>query len=154
MRYPLTIENVRQAISYDPETGIVIRLLTGNIITNHNMKIDGVTCETSHAIWAFHYGEWPPEDRIVDHKDRNRHNRRITNLRLATIQENGFNQTRYSSSGYKGVYDCGRKSKPWQAQIRINGEKVNLGRFKTKEEAAEAYRQAALKYHGEFACLD
>lgn len=33
------------------------------------------------------------------------------------------------------------------------GQRVHLGSFATKEEASNAYREAALKYHGEFACI-
>ena len=29
-----------------------------------------------------------------------------------------------------------------------------VGSFATEEEAAQTYREAALKYHGEFVCLD
>jgi len=104
-----------------------------------------------YRIWRENYGELPPNGLVIDHKDRNRNNNDITNLRLATHQQNSYNQWKYNPNGLKGIYNCGRKTKPWQAQIRIDGKKVNLGRFKTKEEAHEAYRKAAKEHFGEFA---
>lgn len=106
-----------------------------------------------YRIWRENHGELPPDHLVIDHKDRDRTNNELSNLRLATIQQNSYNQEKHSTVGVKGVYLCGRLTKPWQAQIRIDGKKVNLGRFATKEEAAEAYRKAAIEHHGEFACL-
>ena len=45
-----------------------------------------------------------------------------------------------SSSKYRGVtLDKGQKSKPWQAQITINGKYKYLGSYATEEEAARAH---------------
>lgn len=41
-----------------------------------------------------------------------------------------------NTSGYRGVRKMGNK---WQARIGINGEKITIGQFITKEEAAMAY---------------
>lgn len=56
-----------------------------------------------------------------------------------------------NTSGYKGVSrDRGR----WRAYIRVNYKQIHLGNFRTKEEAARRYNEAALKYFGEFAELN
>ena len=34
------------------------------------------------------------------------------------------------------------------------GKLIYIGRFKNKEEAAQAYNKAAIKYHGEFAFIN
>jgi len=39
---------------------------------------------------------------------------------------------------------------PFQANIKANGKRFYLGRFKTEEAAHEAYKAASLRYHGEF----
>jgi hypothetical protein len=88
----------------------------------------------------------------VDHVDLNGLNNRRENLRIATPQQNCFNRrkTRANTSGFKGV--CwNRKSRKWQAGIRINGRSVHLGLFETIDAAYNAYCQAANQYHGEYA---
>lgn len=100
-----------------------------------------------------HYGMWP--DRLVDHINGNRQDNRIANLRLATTSENLCNRgkPRNNTSGFKGV-SWNTKFQIWQATIKFNGRNKNLGRFASREKAAEAYSKAALQYHGDFANLD
>jgi hypothetical protein len=52
-------------------------------------------------------------------------------------------------SFYKAV-----KTKPWTAYITNNHKKIHLGYFKTLEEAASVYNQAAANQWGEFANLN
>lgn len=89
---------------------------------------------------------------LVDHIDNDPLNNRRKNLRLATKSQNGANSKRKvdNSTGYKGVI-FESFTKRYKAAIRINGKTINLGRYDTPEEAHEAYKQAAIKYHGEFA---
>lgn len=79
----------------------------------------------------------------------------IQNLRIASGSQNMMNQRRRvdNTSGYKGVTFAKRNHK-WLAQICVYGEHHFLGYFITKEDAADAYRLAALKYHGDFARFD
>lgn len=55
-----------------------------------------------------------------------------------------------NTSGYKGVVWF-PKTKKWRARIGLNGERISLGLFSTREEAHAAYRAAAERLHGEFA---
>lgn len=125
----------------------------GTLITGDYIKINAKSYVTSRVIWCIHYGEWPPEDRIVEHKNRIHGDNRIENLRLATYTQNAQNKSGYA--GYpKGVYKRDRTTSPWAARIYVNGVPKELGSYSTIEEAADAYREAAIKYHGEFACYD
>jgi hypothetical protein len=61
-----------------------------------------------------------------------------------------------NTSGFKGVFFKKDKnlSKPWMALIGVKRKNIFLGVFRTREEAAQVYNQAAIKYFGEFACLN
>jgi hypothetical protein len=95
----------------------------------------------------------------IDHINGNGLDNRKVNLRLATNQQNNANTSirNDNTSGYKGVYykkDREQRKKKWGAQININKKNISLGYFLTKEEAALAYNEAAIKYFGEFAYLN
>jgi hypothetical protein len=94
-------------------------------------------------------GEWPNKE--VDHVNCARSDNRFANLRLATRAENGRNTLRPCSntSGYKGVW-WHKKDKVWRSAIKINRKSINLGSFKTPEDAYAAYCAANEKYHGVF----
>lgn len=93
-----------------------------------------------------------PSDMFVDHINGNRADNRRANLRVCTPGENGKNKTLFvtNKSGHRGVY--WNKNK-WRAQICVNRKQIYLGRFDTLEDAAQAYKDAAIKHHGEFASL-
>jgi hypothetical protein len=96
-----------------------------------------------------------PKNLEVDHKNRISICNDKNNLRLATRSENQRNKNiqKNNTSGYKGV--CWDKIRnKWKSAIHVNGKIINLGRFFTKEEAAIAYNEAAVKYFGEFAYLN
>ena len=88
----------------------------------------------------------------IDHINGNTFDNRKENLRFCTNQQNNFNKftKRPSKSGVTGVryHDDCRK---WQARIELNCKEKNLGFFLTKEEAANARRDAVLLHHGKFA---
>lgn len=92
----------------------------------------------------------PPEDLEIDHINRDPLDNRRCNLRIVTGSENCQNKVARSdsSTGIKGVYRTGSsRHKPFVADIQVNGKRKYLGRFATISEAAEAVREATLKYH-------
>jgi hypothetical protein len=58
-----------------------------------------------------------------------------------------------STSGFKGVTYCKRNNK-YASVIKLNQKLIWLGYFIDPLDAARAYNEAALKYHGEFANLN
>lgn len=71
------------------------------------------------------------------------------NCRWATPSVQGFNQRKSSNntSGRTGV-SWNKERQKWDAYVMKDRKKINLGRFKTKEEAILAREQGELKYYG------
>lgn len=97
----------------------------------------------------------PENDLVIDHIDGNKLNNQKHNLRICSIKDNVRNRKKANkkmSSKYKGVHYL-KNNNTWQAYIN-NGKRIYLGSFKTEKEAAIAYNEAALIYHGNFAKLN
>jgi len=97
-----------------------------------------------------------PAGMYVDHKNHNTLDNRKENLRVCTNAQNCSNVRKpkgSSSSNYKGVHFY-KRSKKYQAYIKVNYKRIHLGFYENEDQAAIAYNIAALKYHGEFACLN
>ncbi|WP_255367831.1 AP2 domain-containing protein [Psychrobacillus sp. OK032] len=91
----------------------------------------------------------------IDHINGDKLDNRKNNLRVCSNSANLMNRGKQSnnSSGYKGVVFDKSRSK-WKAEIGFNKKRKFLGRFHTIEEAALAYNDAAVLYHGEFAHIN
>jgi len=84
---------------------------------------------------------------LVDHINRNKLDNRRENLRIVTPSQNNANQA--GRRGLKGAYiSC--KGFSWYAKSA--GQ--YLGCFKSEQEAARAYDQAARAIYGDNACLN
>lgn len=156
------LEDVRKRISYDPETGIFIRVKAsthrrvGQVCTvrrpdGYLQVAMGRGNILAHRL-AFMLGHGRAPVGEIDHINRDKADNRLANLREATKAQNGANKipSRRSISGIKGASWCNRARK-WRATIRVATRQVHLGFFATAEEAHAAYVEAARKYHGEFA---
>jgi hypothetical protein len=88
-------------------------------------------------------------EQIIDHVNFDGLDNRKTNLRLCNKSQNAHHNRR----GHTGVkqHNGGRGNSGWNARIWIgNGERKNLGTFRTREEAEATYRKAAIEHYGEF----
>lgn len=97
-------------------------------------------------------GATDPDD-LVDHRDRDKLNNRKLNLRMTDRSGNACNRhpNHARDNAFKGVYPNAGK---FEARIKIHGKPKYLGRFKTAEEAAVAYNNAAKELHGDMAFLN
>jgi hypothetical protein len=166
-------ETLRSLVHYDPETGIMIWLpkkgsdkYTKIWNKRHAGKplatIDGTgyikTCIgkerkqylVHRLIWLYVFGEFP-EGHHIDHKNRNRSDNRLDNLRLTNpvLNKHNTETPANNTSGIKGVCKCKQTGK-WTAQIYKSSKHIHLGRFDDIEDAKSAYVTASIKYAKEF----
>jgi hypothetical protein len=165
----LTRERLLEVLDYDPTTGIFVWKArpdnkrwtaknAGKVAGSpHNggyihIGIDGKKYLAHALAWLFVYGE--PPNRFIDHKNLDKKDNRIDNLRLADFGENSANAGIRSDnkSGYRGVSFWGKRQ-CWAVYINKAGRHHYVGSFKVKEDAALAYAEAAKKLYGDF-CPD
>lgn len=147
----LELQNKR--LSYDKDTGNLVWKDGRNKWKVQGTKDGGyirVTLQSrdyyQHRLaWAIYYGYWPTK--IIDHRDRNKSNNRIDNLREVSEQKNinnvGLRST--NTSGVKGV-SWSKALGKYRQDICVNYKLINLGFFNTIEEAIQARSKAELEY--------
>jgi hypothetical protein len=87
----------------------------------------------------------------LDHKDENRLNNKIENLRIASRPENCYRiKNHRNTSGYRNV-TFSKQTNKWIVRININGKSKNFGHFDDIELADLVAQEARDKYHGNFA---
>lgn len=123
-------------------------VVTGTVTSSGHtvLRLKGMPFLKHRAIFFIVY-RYLPE--FIDHIDRNPQNNFIENLRAATKATNSWNRGVQSNSatGIRGVtYNNNPNSvSKWGAYIKINGKRIWIGSFKTKELAEEAYQQTFYK---------
>ena len=96
-----------------------------------------------HRVMGYAYLGLDIDDKtqVIDHIDNNRINNNLINLRVTTYQGNQFNR-----SNTKG-YTFRKYINKYEAQLKVNGKTIFLGRFKTEICARLAYLTAKNHYH-------
>lgn len=162
-----TKELLREWFHYEPESGVftwikeprkvgpLLGKIAGHVSINNYryIRVPGHGLIGAQRLaWIYMYGP-TIGDLTIDHIDVNPLNNSISNLRLATLSQQGQNKhvRSDSRSGLRGAFYNPSRKKSWYSQIRVDGKCFCLGNFHTPEEAHAAYCEAALKHHGEFA---
>jgi hypothetical protein len=158
-----TLDELKEVLDYDPETGVFrwkasisARAIEGReagsmMQTGYRRICYQNRVFLAHRLaWAFVTGEMPMGE--VDHINGDRSDNRMSNLRLATVQQNQANRkiSKNNSAGFKGVWFCSEKGK-FRAKIVVGGKRKLLGYFNTAEAAHKSYCEAAREHFGEFA---
>lgn len=155
----MAFEKFAGDFEYDPETGIVVRLWKRGVATER--RIVGTPCDGylrtmfKGEIWLVHRIAWllfykanPPP--IVDHRNGNGTDNRLTNIREATHTENMSNRSQQPGrSGKRGVI-WHKAAAKWQARIMFHRKNISFGLFHTLEEASVAYEAGAKVLRGDF----
>jgi hypothetical protein len=107
------------------------------------ITVNSKSYKVHRLIWIMFNGDIP-KSCVLDHKDRNKLNNNIENLRLVTAKQNNLNVSR------KGFTWC-KDHKKWRVQITGENKKIHIGFFDTELTARAAYLKARKNYYGEFA---
>lgn len=158
----ITQQELKEILKYDKYSGIFLwkKTLSNRVIAG---KIAGTVNDNGYIIiyinkrpyrahrlaWLYVHGYMPIKE--IDHKDNDKSNNKIGNLREATHIENGRNKKiqKNNTSGNKGV-TWNSKVNKWQAQIYVYRKNKYIGIFENKRDAIDAYRKAAKETFGEF----
>lgn len=150
----LTAQQLREVLHYDPETGQFswsphyhggrlrgkpvghVSVETGHV----NIRVFKRSYEAHRLAWLYMTGVWP--ENTVDHENRVPHDNRWKNLRDATMTQQRQNQKMRKDNrhGYRGLEL--HTSGLWRVRIGLNGKRIQVGYFKTPEEAMQAREQA------------
>ena len=148
----MTPQRLRELLSYDPGTGVFVwrvdqgRVKSGAAAGDINttgyriIMIDGHNYRAGRLAWAISTGAWPTV--LIDHKDRDRSNDRLSNLREATFKQNAENMRR--PTGRTGV-TWNKRRQQWQAKICHNYKQKHLGWFSTEDAGIIARQHAEQK---------
>ena len=99
-------------------------------------------------IFLYHHGYLPP---LIDHKDRNKLNNCVENLREATVSQNNHNRTGMeSNTGHKGIH-WSNSRQFYKSAFVHNKVYYYVGIFKDLQEASQAYEKKYKEVVGEFA---
>ena len=95
-----------------------------------------------HRLIAIHFIPNPHNFPMIDHKNQEKDDNSIDNLRWCSSSTNHRNitQKRPKYDLPRGVYI--RTSGKYKAGIKINGKNKHLGQYDTKEEASRVYEEA------------
>ena len=161
MKPNISLKKLRELLNYNPKTGVFIwrvnksqRVRAGmEAGTRHQGYIRIIINRKAYLAhrlaWFYTYGYFPDE---LDHRDLNRSNNKINNLRECTGSQNRCNRYVYCNNilGIKGIRYKEKKGL-YEARISINGKTIHIGSSKCLEKAKEIYAKALPMYHKEFA---
>lgn len=157
-RKELTPSIVREALNYNPETGVFTwrfasrngtpaGAVAGGIDSDGyvSIRLCGHLYRAHNLAWFVITGLWP--DGEIDHWDTDRQNNRLSNLRDVTKAVNRQNLRRAKSTSKSGILGVKKYRDRWTARIVVKGKEIHLGVFDTAGQASAAYLEAKRELH-------
>jgi hypothetical protein len=154
----ITIEHLRESLSYDPQTGVfiwrkhnwrpdLVGKVAGSVhsagyisIAIHNIK------RLAHRLaWFYVTGEMPINH--IDHINGDKTDNRFSNLRQVTRFGNLQNIRTATKANKIGLLGVSAHQGKWRTQIMANGQRIRVSGFNTPEEAHQKYLELKRKYH-------
>ena len=154
----ITVEELKRNLSYDPDTGVFMRLPVTGVIgfrsdlvgktagSPHNsgyisLQVCGRKYLAHRLAWMYMTGEFPKN--FIDHKNGIRTDNRFSNLRDVTRAVNSENRGISNLIGASYHKATGM----WRARIGVNGSRVFIGYYDNAVDAHAAYVDAKYKLH-------
>lgn len=133
------------------------KILKNNLTAQGYLRVtlineEGYKNKLVHRLVYENFGKDWNTELSVDHIDNNPKNNCIANLRMATTQQQSFNRKVRKNSKLQIKCVEQRSTNCFRARIVIEGKRVLIGHYKTKEEARQAYETKAREIHGQFFC--
>ena len=156
----VSVDRLRELLSYDPETGVFVWLRRTNAMVPSGAQAGSVnavgyryiTIKRKHYLahrlaWAMSHGSWPAIQ--IDHINCIKDDNRLCNLREATRSLNMENRRYAQKNNVSGLLGAhwAPKDQVWVAHITLNRKTVRLGCFQSPELAHEAYLRAKRLLH-------
>ena len=143
----IDIDLIAKYIEYDSESGALTYKATGKQCLNRSngyirLWVNNKAYYGHRIAWLLTHKDLS-NSLEIDHKNGDRSDNRICNLRLATTQQNRVN----SKSKPRGIFQvCGK----WRAQTKVKGKCINIGTYECPLIAHLAYKDKMIEMHGEF----
>lgn len=154
----LTQDQLKQALHYDPETGVFVwrrkpckNREAGSLAGNTQntgyrvIRVNGTLYKAHRLAWLYVHGCWPSQ--YIDHINGQKADNRIENLREATHAENMENRLRAHANNKLGVLGVTKEKGRFVARIRVSGRLLHVGAYATAEAAGSAYISAKRSLH-------
>ena len=109
------------------------------------IKVNQYPFRAGRLVWFYMTATWPTDE--IDHINGKRDDDRFCNLRDVTHAINTQNKRKAQSSNKLGIQGVRWRNGAFETGLKLNGEKIAIGRYKTPEEAHEAYLVAKRKHH-------
>ena len=159
----ITQERLKEICTYDSNTGIFVGIADrgrkykagmpfGRLDKDGYLQVTiDARCYRVHRLaWLYVHGQHPRG--MIDHKNTEKLDNRIENLRIADYNEQARNiKVKVTNkSGVKGVF-YNKINRNWVARVKSMGAVVFSGVYQSIEAAENAVIAARIKHHGEFA---